>query len=56
MDRGAWKATVYRVAKSLALLKQLTTPYAHVPANAMQNPTASQPRLYLSLGDLQVAM
>ena len=55
MDGWAWQATVHRVAKSLALLKQLTTPHAHASANAMQNPTASQPRLYLSLGDLQVA-
>ena len=26
MDRGAWQATVYRVAKSQAQLKQLSTP------------------------------
>ena len=29
MDRGAWLATVYRVAKSQTQLKQLST--AHIP-------------------------
>ena len=55
IDGGAWWTTVHRVAKNLALLKQLTTPHAHASANAVQNPTASQPGLYFSLGDLQVA-
>ena len=29
MDRGAWWATVHRVAKSPILLKQLRTPHMH---------------------------
>ena len=29
MDRGAWRATVYRLAKSRTLLKRLSTQAAH---------------------------
>ena len=42
MDRGAWRATVYGVAKSLTLLNRLNIAYTHTDTNMIYWPEVAK--------------